>query len=89
MLITFNTNYSQIIKDYSASLLATFSKTEYIPRTYQPLSKVTIYCNLSSLLAIRISLVSYTIKDNNGNKVYLYIDKVLYLPKLLVRLLSP
>ena len=87
--VTFNTDSFPIVISSGASLSATSFKKDYITWTYKVLEGVVISGIASGLEAKGIDLVIYKIKDDDGTRIDLQINKVLHLENLLTRILSP
>ena len=65
------------------------SMEDFIPDTYHKLSDVSI-TGISSALSVQgHGTVRYVIHDDTGTPIDLEIEKVLYIPELPIRLISP
>ena len=88
-LVTFDANSFALICNSGALSTATSHLLDFIPNTYRKLSGVTISGIASGLKAAGIGSVLCKYKSNSGQLIDLQIDRVLHLPSLPCRLLSP
>ena len=86
--ISFNTDSYSLVIDSRVLFSTTPFKSDYISSTYKELNGIIILGITSRLKAKEIGLDLCKIIDNDGNLIYLQIDKLLLLEKLQIRLLS-
>ncbi len=85
----FDSDAFDICVDTGASSTCTPSKDDFIPDTYVPITGATINGIASGLEVSGYGTIRWVITDDDGDPIDIEIDRVLHIPKVPTRLLSP
>ena len=85
----FDSDSFDVCIDSGASSTCTMAMSDFIPGTYKSLSGKSISGITSSLPIEGYGSVNWTFRDDNGTTFKIFLKKVLYIPALTCRLLSP
>ena len=85
----FDSDSFPIVFDPRASATSTSNKGDFVEGTFAPLSEVTISGIALELDVKGYGTVSWNFYTMKGEIVTIIIEKVLYIPNILTRLISP
>ena len=85
----FDSDAYDICVDTGALSTCTPSKDDYIDGSYVPLTGATINGIASRLNVVGYGTICWVITDDNGDPIHVEIDRVLHIPDVPTRLLSP